>query len=227
MTEKAIIFDSGALISFSMNGITDIIRDLKKIFNGKFLITIPIKGEIIDRPLKIKRFSLEALKLKQLVDEKVLEMPSSLGISDDEILNRTNKILDTVNSSFEGKGKPLHILDLGEASGLALSSILFKKKIQNVIVVDERTTRVLIENPDNLKRFLEKKLHVGVRIKNNLNEFKKYGVIRSAELIYVAYKKGILKFRGKGVLDAMLYAVKFKGAAISGEEIQEMERLAV
>jgi hypothetical protein len=49
-TSKVIIFDSGALISFSMNGITSIIKRLKEIFKGKFLITSEIKKEIIDVP---------------------------------------------------------------------------------------------------------------------------------------------------------------------------------
>ena len=73
MTEKVIIFDSGALISFSMNGITHIIQRLKEIFKGKFLVTSEIKQEIVDKPMKIRRFELEALKLKTLLDEGVLE----------------------------------------------------------------------------------------------------------------------------------------------------------
>ncbi|MFH1889854.1 MAG: hypothetical protein ABIJ58_03185, partial [Nanoarchaeota archaeon] len=148
-TNKAIIFDSGALISFSMNGITDILRDLKKIFGGKFLITAQIKEEIIDRPLKIKRFQLEALKLNQLLNEKVLELPGSMGIEDGEISKMTQEILDFANSAFSANGKDLHIMDLGEASGLALSRILREKNIKNVMVIDERTTRVLAEKPEN------------------------------------------------------------------------------
>src|SRR3989344_9606387 len=84
-TNKAIIFDSGALISFSMNGITRIIKELRGAFKGKFLITSEVKKEIIDVPIKIKKFELEALKIKRLLDDGVLELPSSLGISDSEI----------------------------------------------------------------------------------------------------------------------------------------------
>ena len=223
---KAIIFDSGALISFSMNGITYLIKELKRIFKGKFLITSEIKKEIIDTPIKIKRFELEALKLKQLLDEGILEMPSSLGIKDSEITNQGNEILKIANSTFQGSGRDIHILDRGESSCIALNRILNEKKIQNVLAIDERTTRVLVEKPENLKAILEKKMNTKVNFKQeNLKFFKGFGIIRSAELVYVAYKKGLIKLKDGNVLDALLYAVKFKGAAISGDEIREIGRI--
>ena len=226
MTEKAIIFDSGALISFSMNGITDLIAKLKEHFNGKFLVTQEIKKEIVDKPIKIKRFELEALKLKSLLDTKVLEMPSSLGIKDSEITTSASKYLKVANSTFQGTKRPIHLLDMGECSCLALSRILTEKKIKNILVVDERTTRMLVEKPENLRSILEKKIHTQITIKKeNLKFFKGFGIIRSAELVYVAYKKGLTKLKGNLVLDALLYAVKFKGSAISGDEIEQIKRL--
>lgn len=225
-TNKVIIFDSGALISFSMNGITELIAKLKENFKGKFLITQEIKKEIVDKPIKIKRFELEALKLKALLDEGVLEMPSSLGIKDSEITNQGNKILKIANSTFQGTRKAIHLLDMGESSCLALSRILIQKKIKNILVVDERTTRMLVEKPENLKSILEKKIRTKISIKqDNLKFFKGFGIIRSAELVYVAYKKGLVKLKDGDVLGALLYAVKFKGAAISGDEIEEIKRL--
>ena len=209
-----------------MNGITDIIKRLKEIFKGKFLITSEIKKEIIDVPMKIKRFGLEALKLKQLLNEGVLEMPSSLGIKDSEITNQGNKILKIANSTFQGTKRAVHLLDMGETSCLALSRILIQKKIKNVIVVDERTTRMLVEKPENLKRILEKKIQTKISIKqDNLKFFRGFKIIRSAELVYVAYKKDLIKLKGPMVLDALLYAVKFKGAAISRDEIEEIKRI--
>ena len=223
---RAIIFDSGALISFSMNGITDIIKKLKEIFKGRFLITSEVKKEIIDVPMKIKRFELEALKLKQLLDERILEFPSSFGIKDSEVTKKRDEILNIANSTFNSEGKDIHIMDTGEASCLALGKMLNERKIKNVIVIDERTTRILAEKPENLRRFLEKKLHVKIRTKGNLRFFKDFKIIRSAELVYVAYKKRLVKLKNGDVLSALLYAVKFKGAAISGDEIEEIKELS-
>jgi len=225
--QKAIIFDSGVLISFSMNGITDIIKKLKGFFPGKFLITSEIKREVIDVPLKIKRFELEALKIKSLLDEGILEMPSSLGIKDSEIERGDNEMLRIANSTFNGKGKDIHIIDHGESSCLALSKILTEKGIKNIVAIDERTTRLLVERPENLKSIFEDRMNTKVTIKaGNLKFFRDFKIVRSTELAYVAYKKGLVDLKdGDKVLDALLYALKFKGAAISGDEIEQIKRL--
>ena len=226
-TNKAIIFDSGALISFSMNGITRILSGLKGAFKGKFLITQEVKREIIDVPIRIKKFELEALKIKKLLDDGILELPSSVGISDSEIEKADQRFLEIANSTFNGRGRDIHILDHGEASCLALSKILTEKGIDNIIAVDERTTRLLVERPENLKHIFEERMNTKVTIKSeNTKFFKGFRIIRSAELAYVAYKKNLVDLKdGNLVLDALLYALKFKGAAISGEEIEEIKRM--
>lgn len=225
-TSKVIIFDSGVLISFSMNGITDIVKKLKSVFKGKFIITSEIKNEIIDKPLKIKRFRLEAMKLKRLLDSGVLEMPNVLGISDGEIKKGTENFLNLSNTAFKGGDKEIHLLDRGECSCLALSEILTKKGIQNILAVDERTTRSLVENHEAQKRFLEKKLHVKIKVDHEkLKSIKGFKIIRSPELAYIAYKKGLIEMK-EDSLDAILNALKYKGSAISGREIEEMKRLA-
>ena len=224
--KKAIIFDSGTLISFSMNGLLNVIRDLKGIFKGRFLITEGVKKEIIDKPLTIKRFELEALKLKQLLKEKVIELPEALGIGHDEIRRGAEEILDVANKTFFGGEKDITIIHFGEAESLSLSRILTKKGIDNVIAIDERTTRVLVEKPENLKKLLGKKLHTQINSrKEHYKFFEGFKIIRSPELAYVAYKKGLIKINDKMLLDALLYAMKFKGAAISGDEIREILRI--
>jgi hypothetical protein len=224
--QKAIVFDSGTLINFAMNGLFEEFRELKKIFNGKFLITKEVKGEIIDRPITIKRFELEALKLNELLEENVLEMPSAFGIDENKISQMTKQFLDVSNDTFFGRENAIHIIDLGEASCIGLSKLLDEKGIKNVISVDERTIRVLCEKPENLLTLLQKKLHTGITAKKeNFKYFQGYKFIRSAELMYILYKKGIIKLKNHNVLDALLYAVKFKGCAISDEEISEMEKL--
>ena len=46
--EKQLIFDSGPLINFAMNGSLHILERLKKEFKGDFLITKEVKDEIGD-----------------------------------------------------------------------------------------------------------------------------------------------------------------------------------
>lgn len=226
MTEKIIIFDASTIITLAMNGLFEELRKLKSIFNGKFIITKDVKKEIIDKPLTVKKFELEALRLKQLLDEEVFESSDVLGINEKEITIKTNEVLNIANSTFLGRGKTIHLIDAGEASCIALSKILNSKKINNVLAVDERTMRVLCEKPENLKKLYEKKLHTKISSKKeNYKYFYGFQFIRSSELVYVAYKKGIFKIKDKLLLDALLYAVRFKGCSISNDEINEIKKL--
>jgi len=221
-----IIFDASTLISFSMAGLLPEIKELKKTFKGKFIISQKVKEEAIDTPLKIKRFQLEALKIKELLDEKILELPIALGLDDKIVRAKAIEILDMANTTIYGADKDIHLIDLGEASALAISKMLNDKKIKNVIAIDERTTRSLAETPNELKKYLEGKLHTKMTVKQEkVDFFKQFKFIRSAELIYVAYKKGILRLKGSENLSAVLYALKYKGCAISGKEIQEIKNL--
>lgn len=226
MNQKAMIFDASSLITLAMNGLLPEFKELKKIFKGKFIITKEVKAEVIDKPIKIKKFELEALRIKELLDNKVLEMPSSLGINENEISKKTVEMMEIANKIFHGRGREIKLISSGETSCLALSRMLDEKKVKNVIVIDERTTRMLSEKPENLERLLQKKLHTKVDFKKeNFKLFKEFKFIRSSELVYVMYKKGITRLKDHVVLDALLYAVKFKGCAISGDEIREIKRL--
>jgi len=224
---KAIIFDASTLISLSMNGLFHELRALKEVFNGKFLITQDVKIEVVEKPIQRKRFELEALRFRQLIEDKVFELPSSIGIDEKKLSERTKVFVDTANGIFRGDHKEMHIIDAGEASCLALSEELTKKGIQNVLAIDERTMRILIENPQNLNELLKRKLHINVRVnKNEFQIFKGFKVIRSSELVYILHKKNLTKVRdGKLLLDALLWAVKLKGCAISDEEIKEIKKM--
>jgi hypothetical protein len=225
--KKVIIFDASTLINFGMNGMFEELKSLKKIFGGSFIIPSEVKYEVIGRPINIKRFELEAMRMAQLVEEGVLELPSVLGVEDSEISAGVPEVLEQANSLFEARGKEIHLIDKGEAACLVLSRILEERKIKHVIAVDERTTRMLGEKPSNLKKLLQKKLKTGVEEnKKGFKFFEGFKFIRSAELMFVAYKLGIIKLKGEQVLDALLYAVKFKGCSISDKEIDEIKRLA-
>ena len=222
---KAVIFDTGVLITLSMNCLLDILRELKKSSKTNLIITKEVEHEAVIRPLKIRRFKLGAYRIKKLIEDGTLEFPESVGIKRNKITGVANNILESANNMFYQHKKPIHIIDLGESSILALSKLLRDQGIENVIAMDERTTRMLCEKPENLHKLLERKLHTRLKQKNpRKEEFHKSSFIRSTEIIYVAYKKGILK-GDKDYLDALLYGAKFKGAAISGDEIKQIEGL--
>jgi len=130
--------------------------------------------------------------------------------------------MDIANTTFEAKNRKLHLLDKGEAAALALSKILNNAPL----VIDERTTRILVENPENLRKLFEKKLHTKVRAnRKNYDSFKGFKIIRSTELVYLAYKKKLFDLTYPETYEAMLYGMKYKGCSISEKEIDEMKRL--
>jgi hypothetical protein len=227
--KKVIIFDAGALISLSMNGLLYVLKNFKNSegFNVRFVITNDVKKEVVDHPIKRKRFELEALRVKYLLKQGILETPDKLGIDNKIVERKSREVMEMTNSFFKSNRKNLKILHLGESSCLALGKLLSKEGVENVIAVDERTMRVMIEKPENLKSLLEKKLHTKIEIKkNSFDYFKDFKVIRSAEILYVAWKKDLVELKdGDTILDALLYAVKYKGCAISSDEIEEIKKI--
>ena len=220
---KHLIFDAGPLINFSMNGILPLLERLKNSFEGDFLITKEVKEEIIDRPSNIKRFQLGALKLKQLFNKGIIKHGNITPQQVEQLRKKRTYLMDLANSTYRARGKNIHIIDKGEAAALAFSLTINE---DNVLVIDERTTRMLCENPENLRRLLQKKLKTNVTAKvQNYKEFKGFKIIRSAELIYIAHKKQLIQLDDPNAYEAMLYGIKYKGCSVSFREIEQLRRL--
>ena len=223
---KILILDSGPIINFSMNGLLNLIEKLDSIPDIDIAITQEVKKEIVDHPINIPRFELGALKSQKLIENKILKLPRELNVSDEEIKKGTEKIMSLINTSLKSNGKYIKIVSDAECSCLALSKILTKKGIENMIAIDERTTRTLFEKPENLEKLMSKKLKRRIKLMNkDFLKFGKFRFIRSSELAYVSYKKGFTKLKSKKALEALIYATKYKGSSISYEEIKELKRL--
>jgi len=78
---KVVIFDAGTLINFSMNCMLDVLKELKKNSGAKFIITREVEYETVKRPLTIKKYKLGAIRLRSLINEKIVEFPESIGIN--------------------------------------------------------------------------------------------------------------------------------------------------
>ena len=209
-----------------MNGLLYVLENLKENFSGKFIITDEVKYEVCERPLKVKRFQLGAMRIKKLIDSKILESPSAVGIRSETIRKETKRLMELSNNSFKANEKAIKIVSPAEVSCLALSSELNKKGVENIIAIDERTARMLCEKPLNIEKIMSKRLHKRVRIaENKLDELKKIKLIRSSELVYVAHKKDLTNLKGPEALEALLYGTKFKGSSISFEEINVLKKL--
>jgi len=224
---KYLIFDAGPLINFSMNGLLDSLERLKENFKGEFLITKEVKEEIIDHPKTVKRFQLGAIRLEQLFNKGVFKLADLNTEEVDELKRLRDTYMQQANSMFKTKKKPVHLLDKGECAVLALSTIMKRKCKEDVpIVIDERTTRIIIENPQNLKKLMEKKLHAKINAKTETYDlFKGFKIIRSTELAYIIHKKDLFKIKHPKAFEAIVYGLKFKGTSISEKEVQALSKM--
>lgn len=222
--EKIVILDSSTIINLALNGLLDMLKKLKEKTKARFFITPSIKYEVIDRPIKSKEYHLAALQIKSLVDSGVIELSRALNVSDEEIRKETKNLLSLANSTFFAESHFLQPIDEGEISCLVFYNHI--KTDKKVIALDERSTRMLCENPENLRKLFERKFHVKVEMNSkNLKSFQNFKIIRSSEIAYAAYKLGLIELKNHDVLDALLYATKFKGASISREEISEIKKI--
>lgn len=223
---KYLIFDSGPLINITQNCLVSSFRELSKVFQGEFLITEGVRHEIIERPMEIKRFEWGAIRMQSLLDEEIIKLPEDEEIvTQKELSQKTQEVMNLANNCLFSEGKPIHLIERGESESIALSLILSKKGIDNAVVIDERTARMLCENPEYLRELMESKLEAKITINDeNAKVFSKIKVIRSTELVYMAYKKKLID-NDRTKLEAMLYALKFGGCSISEKEIQAIKRM--
>lgn len=214
-----IVADSSSIISLALNCMSCVFKEL----GVEVTITPEVYDEIITKPAKSRKYALEALRIKKLAGDGIIST-----VTADTAL--TEKLLDISNSIFEVKGKPLKIIHRGEAEAV----VLVKSLNADALLIDERTTRLLIEDPTELMNFLSGRSREKIRLnKLRLNELSalipKVPIIRSTEVAAVAYESGVLEkmlgSKGVRVLDACLSALKYSGCAVTWGEIDEYKRI--
>lgn len=215
-----IFFDSSTLISIAMSCALDSFAKLQKDFGGDFAITPTVKAETIDKAMRTLRFKYEGYRLNALLKSGVIKLYPEKKFSAE-----IEDMKDLMNRTFFAWGKPMTIVHPGEISALVVAL----EQEADAYAVDERTTRLLIENPEEVTRLLGSKLHTSIETdKSNIRELKrklsKLPVIRSTELALAAYQKGYFKQTGRDVLEGVLWALKFAGCAITKDEINSYLR---
>jgi hypothetical protein len=210
--------DSSTLISLAENCLLWLVRDFS-VAGTNFYITPIVKYESIDHPLQINRFEFEAYKIQKLIDEGHLKLKITPSLKED-----TKIVLNLANRSFISKHGPIKIIHDGEAEVLALTLGMDK-----YLGIDEKTTRLLVEYPEKLREILEEKTHHRVRVDGNI--LKKFTelvsgvkVIRSSEIVAIAYERGMMERYGKGkkILNAALWGVRTGGCSITKDEINQL-----
>ncbi len=222
---KKIFFDTGPLVTLALTDLLGTLKKLKDISNVEFYITEKVRREAVEKPLETRQFKFEALRILRLIESGVLQVYDNplLEEKSEELINIANKI-------FASHGQNIEIVHFGEMQTLAAAII----EKADAVIVDERTTRNLVENPKVAGIRLERKLHT--RIEWNKENMRKVEdltgnlkILRSAELMVMAYEAGLLneffldiKNPKETLLDGVLWAIKLSGCAISEQEIAEI-----
>lgn len=221
---KTLVFDASSLISLSEKCFMSILGCLAEQKKVEFVMPMHVMRETVQVPLKIKRFELNALRIKNAIKKSWIKvMPLS---EKDKRLSK--KIMSMTKNLFFLENKPIQFIHKGEIEALALT----KNINADALVMDERTTRMLLEEPQNLVNLFEyrhgKKISFDTQ---KLLELKKTVgkpiIFRSSELLAMGYEKncfGKELEETKASLKACLFSVKYAGCAISEYEIEEYLR---
>jgi hypothetical protein len=223
---KSIFFDAGPIISLIMSRLVWLLPELKKKFGGKFYITPAVRKELVERPLQIQRFQFEALQVLKLIDEGVLELYKDVPMA------RVDKLISLGNSTFSVKGQKLDVMQSGE-----MESVACAVETGATLCMDERTLRLFIEKPERMEKLLESRFRHNVetdknRLKNFQNELKDVSIIRSIELVAIAYRLGLLdsyipkiEHGRETLIGSVLWATKYNGCAVTNHEVEEIKSI--
>jgi len=216
-----IVVDSSSIISLAVNCLCPVMES----FGAQFVVTPKVYDEIVSTPSGNRRFALEAMRIKTLLSSGVVQIQPVKTDLHERILYAANKV-------YSIQGKDLKIIHHAEAEALGLAGEVNAK----AFLIDERTTRLLAEDPYELKELLSYRNRADVKVNEVwLKKFKdvlpNIPMIRSAEIVAIAYEKGLLtkmhEVEDKSVLEAALAALKFSGCSISWDEIHEYEKAVI
>ena len=215
------VFDASSLISMSQSCLINILGDLQHEIGARFVVPESVYAEVVEKPINIKRFELNAVRIKKAVDEGWLEIKALDRIHQEQ----ATEIDGIANQLFFIKGRPLQIVQRVEIDALALLDQLGSK----LLVIDERTARSIIEDPARLKTIIERRKDRRVFLKKENADalramFPDLRIVRSVELVALAFEKGVAAKElpnDKQALEAALYAVKYAGCAVSRSEIEQ------
>ncbi len=230
---RLLVFDTGPLISLTVNNLLSTLEKLKDSYTGKFVIPESVKDELVDEPLKTKKFMFEAMQVQRLISTGVLEV-----VEDNDTKELTLELLRLANNSFAAKGKAVQLVQYGEMASIAAAKLLDAE----ALVMDERITRELVEHPKHLADLMEKRLHTTIIMdNNNISLLQRYvsktKILRSVELASIAFESGLLdRYIAAGeekaipqvrqkLLESVLWGLKMNGCAVSGKEIDQLIKI--
>jgi len=214
---KRIVFDSSSIISLTNNCFFSFFEHLKDDVNAELLIGKGVYDETVSSALKSKKFRVQAYRINHLVNSGIFTL-----VKDKNLDNETKTFLGVSNNLLFVNNQGVKIIQYGEAECVAIHKI----KPVDLFIVDERTTRYLLEDLNQLKNLIEKRLHTPVRLNPKMqgeldSYFGNVAIGRSTELIKYGFEKNYFPglSKDKRFLEGLLWSLKLSGCAINTSEI--------
>lgn len=172
---------------------------------------------------------MEALQVNREINKGVLTI-----VHDDKIHALKEELTKLANNCFYAHNTPITIVHAGEMAVLATAII----RNSDAVVIDERTTRELIEDPESIAELMKRKMHTKIKTnKEHLRKLKQtlgnMKVIRSIEMGVMGYELGWFEKyltqdsdARKTLIEAILWGIKMRGASISQREIDRIVKMA-
>jgi hypothetical protein len=217
---RKIVFDSSTLISLSDKCLMNVMGRMARAEGVEFIVSQSVLDETVLYPIKIRKFELNAVRISNAIDRKWLSIVQSSATTKRNV----EKIESIAENLCMADNRPMKIVHRGEIETLAVA----KEIGADAIAMDERTTRMLMEEPSALKDVLQNRLQKKIRLNSQAaREFREFvgdiPVVRSVELIALSYERNYFGEElphNKTALEAALFAAKYSGCAVSGEEIK-------
>lgn len=224
--KKPVICDSSTLICLSHCCLMHVLDYLAVHADLEFYIPGEVFREAIERPDHMKSHAWSSIKIMQMVNKGTIKVVHR----DEKAMEICRDIDRLANNTLFSGSEPIRMVHDGEAHMLALA----KRMDLKFMLIDERSTRMLFENPELLREHFEQEFRSRVNIsRSNFEElssmFRDFRFLRSTELTYMAYKKGYFNSFKESKLKAFqyaLYALKFQGSSISYSEINSIVHAA-
>ncbi len=221
-----VVCDSSTLISIADTCNIDALALLRQKAGADFVIPPGVEEEIVVAPSRVKSLEFSALRIRRLVEDGTVRVEGAQNLA-----SKTQEIADAANRLYLVGGKPLKLIHGGEAETLALLGILGAK----ILAIDEKTTRLIIEDPLKLKEMIE-----GEYTEKMVFDLKAYeafrrmipqvSVIRSAELLALAAKRGFFSNFGEHEEEAFhsaINALRAAGCSLAQDEMQQYEQVKI
>lgn len=222
--EKTLVLDSSALISLSETCNAAALAFVKERCGVRLLAPESVFKETVETPSRIRKYGFSALRIKRLFDGGVVEAKKTDGAFVEELLSISNSL-------FSVGGRPLKLIQEGEAACVAL----MKQQGAKFLAIDEKTLRLLVEAPLKLRRLLQEEYEQeieadGRRLANWRQRVFGIRVVRSSEILTVAAEKGFFKGFGADAAQAFhaaVYALRNAGCSLTAKELAAYSQLKI